>query len=105
MYITPDKRIRPPFSTSLAGVAAEAISRSGWVQVAPDSENSAELSIHVINSQGPGPGLLSTLTAFLIPGIVDHQIDVQVRLARPNVSPRDCNGSVGVRTWYQTFFR
>jgi hypothetical protein len=104
LYLTRDKRIEAPFSTSLAGVAAEAISRSGWVRVTPGSESSASLSVHVINSQGPGPGLLPTLTAFLIPGVVDHQIDVRVRLSRSDASYRDCEGSVVIRTWYQTFF-
>ena len=104
LYLTTTEKVEAPFSTSLAGVASDVVSRSGWVRVASESEDSAVLSIHVTNTQGPGPGLLSTLTAFLIPGIVDHQISVLVKLSPPDDSPRECGGSVVIRTWYQTFF-
>ena len=103
LHLPPDQWMEAPISSSLANVASDAIFRSGWVQAAAESDGVTELGVYVAHYQGSGPGLLSTLTAFLIPGIVDHRIDVKVRLVRPGHVPRECVRSTETRTWYQTF--
>ena len=91
------------FAESLGDDAADAIRRSGWVSEASGSDGVVELVVRVVTYQGPGPGLLSLLTAYMIPGIMDHQIDVRVTLFRPGYPGLQCDRSTMTRTWYQTF--
>ncbi len=96
--------VEMPFDTELDWFAANAVAQSGWVlREEADSEAGADLRVHVIDVQTGGPGLLSLLTAYLIPGYVDHRIEVQVSLDRGDGTVERCTRSVQLRTWYQTF--
>ena len=98
-----DDWMEMPFSDGLAGVAADAIWNSGWVREATASDSVTEIRVYVVNYQGSGPGLLPTITAFLIPGLIDHRIDIEVKLMRAGGTTKHCIRSVETRTWYQTF--
>jgi hypothetical protein len=93
--------VEAPFGTGLGWFASDAIVSSGWVASTDDSA-AADLRVHVVDLQRGGVGLLSLLTAYLIPGFVDHHIEVRVSLGRANGVAR-CVRSAELRVWYQTF--
>jgi hypothetical protein len=89
--------------TSLPKVAADAIWNSGWVvRTSSESDASTRLELKVTQYQGAGPGLFSLLTVFVIPGWIDHRINLELTSSTPlNITTR-CSRSVQMRTWYQT---
>lgn len=86
----------------LVAPAAEAIWRSGLVRAPREDEPAARLALRVRLHQSAGPGLLPLLTAFAIPGVIDHHVAVELELARPDGPSSTCRRSFDQRTWYQT---
>jgi len=89
--------------SGLVDTAADAIRDSGWVQVALESETAPTLEVELSEYQGAGPGLLVFLTAFVIPGTVDHHLALKLSLSDSPGAKSTCTRSADTRTWYQTF--
>lgn len=102
LYLAPGEWINWPFSANLARAGEDAIWRSGWVVGTIDDGEVSDLRLSVARYQGPGVGLLSVLTAYFIPGVVDIRIDVAVKLSRSAHGTRECSRSHELRVWYQT---
>ena len=102
LYLHPERWVEMPDFGFLVGAASDAIARSGWVLEVAEDERLPELWVSVVHYQGPGPGLLSVLSAFVIPGVTDHRIDVEVGVRHPDGRLRKCDRSVETRTWHQT---
>lgn len=105
LQIGDEWRDNPWSSTFLLDEATAAIWKSGWVRRSvrrSSNEDPPTIELNVVELQGAGPGLLSALTAFVIPGIIDHRIDIEMNLSRSDAPRRSCFRSVEMRTWYQT---
>jgi hypothetical protein len=89
-------------SSGLADSAVDAIRESGWVRVAPDDELAPTLELDFAEYQDNGLGLLSLLTAFVVPGTVDHHIALKLSLHDSSEPKSTCSRSADSRTWYQT---
>src|SRR5258706_11412448 len=90
-------------TTGLVDVASDAVRDSGWVRAAPSSDVAPTLEIELIEYQSEGPGLLVLLTGFVLPGAVDHHLELKLTLSASPGAESTCSRSADMRTWYQTF--
>ena len=89
-----------PTTGGLSVSATQAIWNSGWVT--PSASSDLRLNVRVVSYQSQGPGLLSILTAFVVPGIIDHRVLLDATLFASTGSELRCSRVVEMRTWYQT---
>jgi len=90
-------------SAGLADFAASAVTSSGLVRNAQDREPSAVLELSITEHQAQGPGLLTFASALLIPGAVDHRLQVDVKLTDLSGNTAACTRTADSRTWYEMF--
>ena len=97
-----DEWIDMPFTADLASSASQAIWRSGWVRPTQSGSSTPQLTLHILEEQSQGPGLLPMLTVFVIPGVVDHRVTLDAAFSVSDGSTLQCSRAVEMRTWYQT---
>lgn len=102
LQLTGDRWTEMPAS-SLPEVAKNAIWNSGWIRSASDSSAAIRMELDVSQYQSSGPGLIPLLTAFVIPGVIDHRINLVLRATSATQKKVACSRSIQCRTWYQTF--
>lgn len=99
-----DHWIRWP-SVDLAGQAADAIFESGLV-TRPESADqpdamSGELVVRTFQGMlNPG---LAMFTGFIIPGVVDYDVEVVLRMSGPGDEAHACERAYTQRVWNQVF--
>lgn len=99
LQVGPDEWIDWP-SSGLAATTADAIWESGWVRHA-GGVYQARLTLSLRHYQGAGSGLLPLLTAFVIPGTIDHRLELDLTLDDSPADTVTCHRSADTRTWYQ----